>query len=63
MPSFNKAKYITESVNSVINQTYTHWELIIVDDCSTDESQELIKSFASKYVNIKAYFRSSYFFR
>ena len=56
MPSFNKATYITESVNSVINQTYTHWELIIVDDCSTDESQELIKSFASKYVNIKAYF-------
>ncbi len=56
MPSFNKAKYITESVNSVINQTYTNWELIIVDDRSTDESQKLIKSFASKYDNIKAYF-------
>jgi glycosyltransferase involved in cell wall biosynthesis len=56
MPSFNKAKYITESVNSVINQTYTNWELLIVDDYSTDESQELIKSFASKFDNIKAYF-------
>lgn len=56
MPSFNKAKYIAESVNSVINQTYTNWELIIVDDYSTDESQELIKSFASKFDNIKAYF-------
>jgi glycosyltransferase involved in cell wall biosynthesis len=56
MPSFNKAKYISESVNSVMNQTYTNWELIIVDDCSNDESQELIKSFASKYDNIKAYF-------
>jgi glycosyltransferase involved in cell wall biosynthesis len=56
MPSFNKAKYISESVNSVIDQTYSNWELIIVDDYSTDESQELIKSFASKYDNIKAYF-------
>jgi len=56
MPSFNKAKYISESVNSVINQTYIYWELIIIDDCSEDESQELIKSFASNFDNIKAYF-------
>ncbi len=56
MPSFNKAKYISESVNSVMNQTYTNWELIIVDDCSNDESQELIKSFASNFDNIKVYF-------
>ena len=58
MPSFNKAKYISESVHSVINQIYTNWELIIVDDYSTDNSQELIKSFASKFDNIKAYFNS-----
>ena len=56
MPSFNKAKYISESVNSVINQTYTNWELIIVDDYSNDDSQELINSFASKFDNIKTHF-------
>ena len=56
MPSFNKAKYISESVNSVINQTYTNWELIIVDDYSNDDSQELINLFASKFDNIKTHF-------
>ena len=58
MPSFNKAKYISESIHSVINQTYTNWELIIVDDNSNDDSRELIKSFVSKFENIKAYFNS-----
>ena len=56
MPSFNKAKYISESINSVISQTYTNWELIIVDDYSNDDSQEIISSFASKFDNIKTHF-------
>jgi glycosyltransferase involved in cell wall biosynthesis len=56
MPSFNKAKYISEAINSVISQTYTNWELIIVDDYSNDDSQELINSFASKFDNIKTHF-------
>lgn len=34
MPSWNTGKFIKESIQSVINQTYTNWELIIVDDCS-----------------------------
>lgn len=42
MPSFNTASYIKESVQSVINQTYTNWELIIVDDCSTDNTDEIL---------------------
>lgn len=42
MPSYNTAKYICNSINSVISQTYTHWELIIVDDCSTDNTSEII---------------------
>lgn len=45
MPSYNTAEFIEESINSVINQTYTNWELIIVDDCSTDGSEEIIKKF------------------
>ena len=56
MPSFNKAKYISESINSVISQTYTNWDLIIVDDYSNDDSQEIISSFASKFDSIKTHF-------
>lgn len=47
MPSYNTAKYIKESVKSVIAQTYTNWELIIVDDCSTDNTDEVVKEFLS----------------
>lgn len=45
MPSYNTAKYIEDSVKSVINQTYTKWELIIVDDCSTDDTDLIIKPY------------------
>ena len=45
MPSYNTAKYISESINSVLAQTYTEWELIIVDDCSTDNTDEVIANF------------------
>lgn len=47
MPSYNTEKYISESINSVLAQTYTNWELIIVDDCSTDNTDEIIKPFLS----------------
>ncbi len=47
MPSFNTEKYIGESIKSVLNQTYTNWELLIVDDCSTDDSENVIKKFLS----------------
>ena len=45
MPSWNTAEYIGESIQSVIDQTYTNWELLIVDDCSTDNTDEVVKSF------------------
>ncbi|MCR5610040.1 MAG: glycosyltransferase [Lachnospiraceae bacterium] len=44
MPSYNTANLILESIQSVLNQTYTNWELIIVDDCSTDNTEEVVKS-------------------
>lgn len=47
MPSYNTEKYISESINSVLAQTYTNWELIIVDDCSTDNTDEIIKPYLS----------------
>lgn len=45
MPSYNTAEYITASIQSVFFQSYTDWELIIVDDCSKDDIDEVIKPY------------------
>lgn len=45
MPSWNTANFIGESIQSVIDQTYKKWELIIVDDCSTDNTDEVVAGF------------------
>lgn len=45
MPSWNTAKFIAESIQCVIDQTYKNWELLIVDDCSTDNTDEVVASF------------------
>ena len=47
MPSYNTAEYIAESIKSVQNQTYTDWELLIVDDCSTDNTDDAVQAFLS----------------
>ena len=51
--SYNYAEYISEAIESVINQTYPNWELIIVDDGSKDNSVEIIKSYCDKDNRIK----------
>lgn len=45
MPSWNTEQFIAETIQSVIDQTYTKWELIIVDDCSTDNTDLVVESF------------------
>ena len=45
MPSYNTAKFITETIESVLDQTYPFWELIIVDDCSTDDTDRVVKPY------------------
>lgn len=47
IPMYNTEKYIVECVESVINQTYTNWECVIVDDCSTDGSLYVLKDYVS----------------
>ena len=44
-PVYNSEKYITETIESVLSQTYNNWEMIIVDDCSTDNSQSVVKGY------------------
>lgn len=45
MPAYNTGRYISESIKSVLAQSYSDWELIIVDDCSTDNTDEVVASF------------------
>lgn len=53
MPTFNRSYCLSNAINSVINQTYSNWELIIVDNFSKDNTSELVNSFKKK--NIKFY--------
>lgn len=52
MPSYNTASYIGRSIQSVLDQTYPNWELIIVDDCSTDNTLEVIRSFQDDRIRL-----------
>lgn len=54
-PLYNAEKYIEETINSVLNQTHKNWEMIIVDDCSKDNSLILAKKFESKDNRIKVF--------
>lgn len=45
MPSYNVSKYIKDSINSVLEQTYSNWELIIIDDCSIDDTCKIVNTF------------------
>lgn len=47
--SYNYEKYIIQTLNSIINQTFTNFEIIIVDDNSTDNSMKIINEYAAKY--------------
>lgn len=59
-PLYNKRDYIKETIDSVINQTYTNWEMIIVDDGSTDGSYELVEDTYKSNDGIKLYHRNDF---
>lgn len=56
MPSYNCAEFIKDSIKSVQNQTYNNWEIIIVDDCSTDNTEEIVTSINDSRIK---YFRNT----
>ena len=52
-PTFNSANFIEETIKSVLSQTYSNWEMIIVDDCSGDNTEEVVSQYSRKDRRIK----------
>lgn len=59
VPVYNTEKYVGETIDSVIAQTYTNWELNLIDDGSTDSSKQIIESFVEKDSRIKYYHKEN----
>ena len=53
MPAYNCEKYIADAIHSVLSQTYTNWELLIVDDGSTDHTADIVGSFEDKRIHFQ----------
>jgi glycosyltransferase involved in cell wall biosynthesis len=49
-PSFNTAQFIRQTIDSVLSQTYTNWEMIIVDDCSKDDTEAIVAEYADSRI-------------
>lgn len=56
IPVYNAEKYLERTIKSVLAQTYTQWELLLVDDCSTDHSKEIMQRYAEEYHNIRCFY-------
>ena len=52
MPVYQAEKFLCDTINSVLAQTYSNWELILVDDGSTDSSGEICDTYARKGIGI-----------
>lgn len=59
IPNYNNAKYIDDCLHSILNQTHKNIEIIIVDDCSTDASRDILDRYAKKYDFIRLVFNKT----
>ena len=60
VPVYNTEKYVAKTLDSLVNQTLNSYEIIVVNDGSTDNSQEIIKEYTKKYPNlIQAYYKEN----
>lgn len=57
--SYNRELYVAETIQSILASTYKNYELIIVDDCSTDKTQDIIEDYVSKFPQIR-YFKNKF---
>ena len=53
LPTFNSEKFIIKTVNSIINQSFRNWKIIIIDDASTDKTLSILKIFYEKLIKKK----------
>ena len=59
MPTYNSSRWISDSIQSVLDQYYEQWELLIVDDGSTDNTKNIVKDFLNDK-RIKYYYQENY---
>jgi glycosyltransferase involved in cell wall biosynthesis len=52
MPAYNAGKYIKDAIDSVVNQSFKDWELLVVNDASKDNTLEIIKSFTDPRIKL-----------
>ncbi len=55
LPVYNGERFLRESIDSVIAQTYKNWELLVVDDCSTDSTADIVQEYVQKDARIQYY--------
>ena len=55
IPLYNKESYVENTINSILNQTFTNYEVLIVNDCSTDDSVAKVKPFLSEKIKLIAH--------
>lgn len=59
MPTFNRSDLISHAINSVLRQVYKNWELIIVDDGSSDNTKDVVRSFSEKDSRIRYFYQNN----
>ena len=59
IPNYNHAEYLPQRIESVLEQTYQDFELIILDDCSEDSSRVVIEQYAAQYSNIQTIYNTA----
>lgn len=59
MPAYNSEMFISESIESVLSQTYPHWELVVIDDGSTDRTAKIVKEYVGRDSRIRYYYQQN----
>ncbi len=60
MPMHNSAKYVGEAIQSVVNQTYNNWELLVIDDASTDNSCDIVRGYVEQDHRVRLLFNDNH---
>lgn len=55
IPNYNSERFLERTINSVLDQTYRNWELLVIDDCSTDNGIEIVKRVSEENSNVKLF--------